>query len=605
MLVALLLGLSDFAARPASACQQQGHGQASPTAGDVRPGAGRLKWSVKIRVGTRRETLGKDAVAGLVLGVESVPDGLAAGLLAGVSPLSGLYAYMFGTIGGSLFTSSTFMAVQATSAMSIIVVDVPAVHSAGDQARALFTLSVLTGVIMLAAGFLRLGYALRFVSNSVLTGFMSAVGVNIVLGQLANLTGYKADGANRIIRALNTLLHPGQIHLQSLAVGVLTIVLILILERTRLGPLGLVLAVIVTSAGVALLGWDSVATVGELGAIPRSLPVPVAPVLGLVPSLLIPALSLAFVGLVQGAAISAAFPNPGGASPDASRDFIGQGAANVIAGTFRGMPVGGSTSATALNKAAGARSRLSLLIAGVVMAAVVLAFAGLVGHIAMPALAGLLILIGYRTIKPRELWSVWKTGVIQKTVLATSFALTMLIPLQYAVLAGVGLSMVLHVVRQSNQVTIKRQYLDPDGHLIETDPPANLPAGEVVVLQPYGSLFFAAAPMFEAQLPAPAGAPGNSVVILRVRGRTDLGTTFMQVLCRYGTALTDTGSKLVIESAGEQLQEQLRTAGVTDVVGPDNIYRGNARVGATLKRAYADATAWISDNQHRAGTETP
>jgi SulP family sulfate permease len=269
------------------------------------------------------------------------------------------------------------------------------------------------------------------------------------------------------------------------------------------------------------------------------------------------------------------------------------------------MPVGGSASATALNKAAGARSRMSLLIAGVVMAVVVLAFADLVGHVAMPALAGLLILIGYRTIKPRELWSVWKTGVIQKTVLATSFALTMLIPLQYAVLAGVGLSMVLHVVRQSNQVTIKRQRLDPDGHLIETDPPAELPPGEVVVLQPYGSLFFAAAPTFEAQLPAPAGAPGNSVVILRVRGRTDLGTTFMQVLCRYGRALTDTGSKLVIESASEQLQEQLRTAGVTDVVGPENIYRGNRRVGATLKRASADATAWISDNQHTAGTDTP
>src|SRR5690242_6157955 len=512
---------------------------------------------------------------------------------------------MFGTIGGSLFTSSTFMAVQATSAMSIIVVDVPAVHSAGDQERALFTLSVLTGVIMLAAGFLRLGYVLRFVSNSVLTGFMSAVGVNIVLGQLANLTGYKADGANRIIRAINTLLHPGQIHLQSLAVGVLTIVLILVLERTRLGPLGLVLAVIVTSAGVALLGWGSVATAGEPGATPRSLPAPLAPVLGLVPSLVIPPLSLAFVGLVQGAAISAAFPNPGGASPDASRDFIGQGAANVIAGTSRGMPVGGSTSATALNKAAGARSRLSLLIAGVVMAAVVLAFAALVGHVAMPALAGLLILIGYRTIKPRELWSVWKTGVIQKTVLATSFALTMLIPLQYAVLAGVGLSMVLHVVRQSNQVTIKRQQLDPDGHLIETDPPAELPAGEVVVLQPYGCLFFAAAPMFEAQLPAVASASGHSVVIVRLRGRTDLGTTFMQVLCRYSAALTDAGSKLVLVSASKQIQDQLRAAGVTDVIGPQDIYAADERVGATVRRAYADGTAWIQANQRGTGTGTP
>jgi sulfate permease, SulP family len=552
---------------------------------------------MKLRFPVRRDTLGKDAMAGFVLGVESVPDGLAAGLLAGVSPLSGLYAYLFGTVGGSFFTSSAFMTVQATGAMAIIIADVPAVHSGDNQARALFTLSVLTGVVMLAAGFLRLGSVLRYVSNTVMVGFISAVGVNIILGQLANLTGYKAAGANRVIRAINTVIHPGQLHLQSLAVGVLTIVLILVLERTRLGPLGLVLAVIVTSAGVALLGWGGVATVGELGAVPRSLPLPVAPVLRLVPSLVIPALSLAFVGLVQGAAISAAFPNPGGVSPDASRDFIGQGAANVITGIFRGMPVGGSTSATALNKAAGARSRLSLLIAGAVMAVVVLAFAGLVGHIAMPALAGLLILIGYRTIKPGDLVSVWKTGPVQKAVLATSFALTMVIPLQYAVLVGVGLSMILHVVRQSNQVTIKRQRLDPDGNLTESEPPAELPAGEVVVLQPYGSLFFAAAATFEAQLPVPTSASGNSVVIVRLRGRTDLGTTFMQVLCRYGAALTEVGSKLVMVSAGAQVQEQFRAAGVTDVIGAENIYTGDERVGATLRRAHADASAWISDNR--------
>ncbi len=315
----------------------------------------------------RRDTLGKDAVAGVVLGVESVPDGLAAGLLAGVSPLSGLYAYLFGTVGGAFFTSSAFMAVQATGAMAIVIADVPAVHSGDNQARALFTLSVLTGVVMLAAGLLRLGSVLRYVSNTVMTGFISAVGVNIILGQLANLTGYKAAGANRVIRAVNTVIHPGQLHLQSLAVGAVTVALILLLERTKLGPLGLVAAIIVTSAGVALLGWDTVATVGGLGAIPRSLPVPAAPTLRLIPVLVIPALALAFVGLVQGAAITANFPNPDGRYPDASRDFIGPGAANVFTGIFRGMPVGGSMSGTSLNKTAGARSRLSLMIAGVAL----------------------------------------------------------------------------------------------------------------------------------------------------------------------------------------------------------------------------------------------
>ena len=498
---------------------------------------------MKLGVPVRRDTLGKDAVAGLVLGVESVPDGLAAGLLAGVNPIAGLYAYLFGTIGGSLFTSSAFMAVQATGAMAIVIADVPAVHSADDPARALFTLSMLTGVVMLAAGFLRLGSVLRFVSNAVMVGFISAVGVNIILGQLANLTGYKAEGVNRVIRAINTLVHPGELHLQSLAIGVVTVVLILVLERTRAGPLGLVLAVVVTSAGVAILGWSGVATVRELSEVPRALPLPGAPMLRLVPSLVVPAVSLAFVGLIQGAAISANFPNPDGRYPDASRDFIGQGAANVIAGIFRGMPVGGSMSATSLNKSAGARSRIALMIAGVVMAVVIIAFAGLVGHIAMPALAGLLMLVGFRTIKPADLQSVWKTGTVQKTVLAATFVLTMVIPLQYAVLAGVGLSVILHVVRQSNQITIKRWRLDPDGNLIETDPPAQLPAGEVVALQPYGSLFFAAAPVLESQLPAPAATALNSVVILRLRGRTDLGTTFMDVLRRYAQTLTTAGQQ--------------------------------------------------------------
>ncbi len=387
--------------------------------------------------------------------------------------------------------------------------------------------------------------------------------------------------------------------------GVITIVLILLLERTRLGPLGLVVAVIATSAGVAALGWGGVATVNDLGAIPRSLPLPVAPMLRLIPSLLVPALSLAFVGLVQGAGISAGFPNPDGRYPDASREFIGQGAANVIAGVFRGMPVGGSMSATSLNKSAGARSRMALMIAGMVMAVVILAFAGLVGYIAMPALAGLLMLVGYRTIKPEDLQSVWKTGPVQKAVLVTTFALTMFIPLQYAVLAGVGLSVVLHVVRQSNQVTVKRWRLDPEGNLIETDPPGQLPPNEVVALQPYGSLFFAAAPVLESRLSAPTDASRNSVVILRLRGHTDLGTTFMDVLRRYGQALTACGSKLVIVSASERIQEQLRVAGIADLIGPGNIYPGDDRVGATLKRAYADALTWIEQNQPAAGTSAP
>jgi SulP family sulfate permease len=554
-------------------------------------------------------TLRHDAVAGLVLGVQSVPDGLATGLLAGVNPLAGLYAYMVGTLTGALVTSSTLMVVQGTGAMAMIIADVPAVHDSAHPARALFTLAIVTGVVMALAGLLRLGSVLRFVSNAVMVGFINAVGVNIVLGQLSNLTGYSAPGANRVTRAFNTVFSPGKLHWQSVAIGLLTIGLIVVFERTPVGSLGLVVAVIATSALAAALGWHEVRSLQDLGVAIDGLPTPTWPVIGEIPVLIIPALSLAFVGLVQGAGISGSFSNPDGSVPDASRDFLGQGVANVAAGVFQGMPVGGSVSATALNRAAGARTRFAAVAAGIVMALVVVLFGDAVGHLAMPALAGLLILIGIRTIKPEDLQSVWRTGVVQRTVMVATFVLTMIIPLQFAVMIGVALSLVLHVIRQSNRVSIRLRTRDADGHLIEADPPAELAGGEVVVLQPYGSLFFAAAPTFEAALPGVTPRSRHSVVILRLRGRTDVGTTFLDVLRRYAIALGAVDSKLVLVSAGERIRSQLEVNGVLEVLEAANVYAGTERVGAALDRAVADAQDWIAarvrDPDGDAGISSP
>jgi SulP family sulfate permease len=540
----------------------------------------------------KKETLKDDAVAGLVLGVESVPDGLAGGLLAGVNPVFGLYAYMVGTFTGGLFTSSSFMAVQATGAMAIVVADVGAVHSAEDPTRALFTLSVLTGVVMLAAGLLKAGSILRFVSNAVMVGFINAVGINIILGQLDNFTGYESAGANRVLRAFDSVLNLGKASWPTITVGIATIALIVLLERTKLGALGMVVAIVAGSAIAPLLGWD-VAILNDIAEIPRSLPVPMMPQFGLIPVLVIPALSLAFIGLVQGAGISANFPNPDGTYPEASQDFVGQGAANVAAGIFQGMPVGGSMSASSLVKNAGAKSRLALLIAGVVMAIVILLFGSAVGYIAMPALAGLLMTVGYRTVKPADIKAVWKTGRIQAMVMSVTFVLTMVIALQYAVLIGVGISMILFIIKQSNQIVIKRWLVNEDGDLREVDAPVDVPSGEVVLLQPYGSLFFASAPVFEEQLPNVADDTHNSVVVLRLRGRTDLGSTFMDVLLRYAEALRDHDSKLILVSADENVHEQLAVGRVTSVVGSQNIYTSDEWVGRTFKQAYRDAVEWV------------
>jgi sulfate permease, SulP family len=534
-------------------------------------------------------------MAGLVLGVESVPDGLASGLLAGVNPVAGLYGYLFGMVGGVLFTSTTFMAVQATGAMSIIIADVD-IADRDDPMRSLVTLSILTGAVMIVAGLLRLGSFLRFVSNSVMTGFITAVGINIVLGQLDDFTGYEADGSNRVIRAIDLLFNLGQVDVPTLVVGVVTVVGIVGLQRTRLGALGLVVAVGVGSVLAAVFTAldHTVAVVADVADVPSSLPLPTLPILGEIPSLLVPAASLAFVGLVQGAGVSASFPNREGELPDTSQDFVGQGAGNVLSGLFQGMPVGGSMSASSLVVTAGARSRGSLLVAGAVMAIVIVVFASVVELVAMPALAGLLIVVGVGTVKPSKIMAIARTGPVPLTVMLVTLVLTMLIPLQYAVLVGVGLSVLLFVIQQSSRLVTRRLVLRDDGSVVETDPPAELGRDEVVVLQPYGAIFFASASVLQEQLPEVTTATRHSVVILRIRGADDAGATFIDTLAQYATALAKVDSKLVIVTDNERLVRQLGKTGVERTIGEDNVYVGTEVVGETTRRAHADALGWIA-----------
>ncbi|MGI9623235.1 MAG: SulP family inorganic anion transporter [Acidimicrobiales bacterium] len=540
-------------------------------------------------------------MAGLVLGVESVPDGLASGLLAGVNPVAGLYAYLYGMIGGVLFTSTVFMTVQGTGAMAIIINDVD-VASREDPVRSLVTLSIVTGVVMIIAGYLALGRFLRFVSNEVMTGFISAVGINIVLGQLDDFTGYESEGDNRIAKALNLVVNIFEIDLATTVVGIVTVVLIVGLQRTRIGSLGLVVAVAAGSviAGLFNSAGQDVAQVNDIAEIPRALPFAKAPLLSEIPAMIVPAMSLAFVGLVQGAGVSAGFPNEDGSPSDESQDFVGQGTGNLLSGIFQGTPVGGSMSASAIIVAAGARSRMAMFFAGLTMAILILAFAPVVELIAMPALAGLLIVVGVGTVKVDQMVSVAKTGTTHLVIMTITLILTLIIPLQFAVLVGVGVSVILFVAQQSMGLVTKRLQFRPDGRVEEVDPPIEVPTNDVVILNPYGALFFANAQTLIDQMPAVGPGSGNSVVVLRIRGADDAGVTLIDVLGQYSEGLQSVGSKLVVVTDSDRVVRQMRVTGLLEAMGEDNVYRGTAFLGETTRQAYTDALEWISERKDSA-----
>lgn len=203
-----------------------------------------------------RQYAKKDILAGLTLAVESVPDGMAVGTLAAINPMNGVYAYMMGGLSGAFFTSSVSMSIQATSAMALIVAGVSEVALGQPNAKdALLLLSLLTGLFMVIFGLLRLGGALRFIPNSVMSAFTHAVGFSIILGQLSNLTGYAAQGPNKPMQTVDLLLHLDQVNIYALITGVITMVLMVLLQRTRLKTFSILVAMFVASLVPILLGW--------------------------------------------------------------------------------------------------------------------------------------------------------------------------------------------------------------------------------------------------------------------------------------------------------------------------------------------------------------
>lgn len=545
------------------------------------------------RLDFRRENLKSDGLAGLVGAVGSVADGMAAGILAGVSPIHGLYASMMGPLVGGFVSSAAFMTITTTSATALTAGDALRENPGEDLVQTLLLLTILVGAFQLAAGLLRLGGLTRFVSRSVMVGFMTGLAVLIILGQLSDFTGYDSDESNKVAQAIDLLFNLDQIDPQTLAVGTLTLLLAVLLPRTPLKAFGTVAALIIATLAMHLLGWDTVPVVSDVADIPGSLPLPELPALsGLSLDLVTAAGAIAAIGLVQGAGVSQNFPNPGGVFSDPSRDFTAQGAANIAAGLFRGMPVGGSVGQTALNMSAGAKSRWANIFAGLWIALIILIFSGVVGYIAMPALAALLILAGYNIIDAPEAWSIGMVGWSPRIVVVLTFVATLTLPIQAAVALGVVASALLYMFASSTDIAIVERVQLADGGFEERDPPETLPSHAVTTLDVYGSLYYAGARTFEQVLPSPVGSEG-AVVVLRLRGRTKVGATFVDVLARYAQRLGDTGGRLYLSGVSAHVQKQLvRTGklGPADAVG---IYTATARLGESSLEAQAAAENWL------------
>jgi SulP family sulfate permease len=540
-----------------------------------------------------RQTLQQDALAGLIMAIVTIPSGLAGGVLARVNPVYGVYSMVIGTPVAVLFTSSAVMNVDNTSAASLGAGNAIGALSGESQVQALVVLTLLVGVFQLAFGILKLGFITRFVSNSVMTGFLTGIGVLTIVGQVNDLTGYDSPVSNKIFRLVDTVFNFQRVDLATLGVGVLALAIIVAVGRTRHERFSLIAGMGAATLLALLLPPGTIAKVGDTTSVPAALPSLRLPDLALVPDMLVPALSLAIITLVQAAGVSQSYPNPDGKYPDPSGDFRGQGLANIATGFFGGLPVGGSVSGTAVLQSTGARTRWAAIFTGGFGALILLFLGGLIEALPMTGLAALLVYTGFTIIKPDRVLTVWNTGPIPRVMMSITFLATLFLPIQSAVFVGVALNVVVHLFRSAEAVRITQLTILADQGIVQGEPPKTLPSRAVTVLQPVGNLFFAGAAEFEAKLPGESDAR-QAVVILRLRDRDEVGSTFIRVLDRYAKSLQARGGKLMLVGVGQDVHRQLDKTGVLGVIGRENVFMAQPNMGSSLLAACAAASAWLA-----------
>jgi SulP family sulfate permease len=507
--------------------------------------------------GYRRRHIRPDVVAGVTVAVLAVPQCIAYAAIAGLPPAYGLYSAAVATMVGALWGSSRHLSTGPTNAISILVLSILAplaVIGVPEYLVAASTMAVMVGILCIIFGFARLGMLVNFASRSVLLGFTAGAGVLIAVGQMQNLLNIDIPRSPHLWETLlNLATNLSEIHFTSLILGGITVLVILVIDGfTRRLP-GALLGLVGTGAAVAALGVDrlGVAVVGE---VPRAMPQVTNFSIGWMferdigGALLMGALAVAALGLVEAISIAREIARQSGEHLDVNQELIGQGMANITAGVFSGYASSGSFTRSAVNFQTGARSQMSSVFCGLFI--------------------GLIILIAYRMIDWRGVRRVTRGSRSETGIMVSTFVATLVVPLEFAVLAGIILSLAIYIYK-SSMPTVEAVVPDRNFHQFLVNPGAPV-CPQLGIVKIEGSLFFGAASHVEDALLANVEAnPGQNILLLRMHGvdRCDLsGIDVLEGLLRM---YRGAGGDLYLTHVRPSVRDFMRLTGFEHMLGSD------------------------------------
>ena len=479
------------------------------------------------------ERLRKDLLAGVTVAAISLPQAMAYALIAGVDPRFGLYSAIVVTAIASIFGSSSHLINGPTNAISLVVFSALAFldpEARDDVYQATFLLAVMAGSLQIFIAVLQLGDLTRYISESVVLGFMAGAGLLIALGQMGNLLGLPNRGTGHqlvVHRVWLTVTGSGHVDPRSVALSLGAVAVAVVgrhvIRKHDWPRMDMLASLVVVSLAAAAAGWTWSPTGGRtavevLGRVPTALPSFHVPEikLGWVGEMSGSAAAVAVLGLLEALAISKSIAGQTGQKLDYNRQCLAEGLANLGGGFFQCLPGSGSLTRSAINHQAGAVTRASGLIAAAAVALVVALFAPLVRFVPKAALAGLLLVTAFRLVEWHRLGYALRASRYDGALVLVTALSAIFVSVEFSILIGVAVSIVLFIPRAA-QLGATELVVGTD-RIIRRRLPTEPRCTAVSIFDLEGELFFGASPEFDRLLrnfqeSARAGAP----IVLRLR----------------------------------------------------------------------------------------
>src|SRR6056297_4190470 len=519
-----------------------------------------------------------DLYSGLSVATLCIPQNMAYALIAGLNPIYGLYTSIVSQIISTITGRSSYIIVGPTNLMAMAIASNLNYVAKNNYLEMVILLTFLVGIFQIIAGLLKLGKLVRYVSHPVIVGLTTGAAIIIGVGQINNLLGVSIDRTYNVYMELyNLILNLSSINFISLILGLTTILIIIVAEKSIYKIPSYLLGVLIVTIIVMLSGFNNIInTVGYINLSEFKISIPPLK-LNLILNLSTKSLAVAIVGLIQTLAVVKSISHRSNEELDINKEFISQGFMNFGLSFFSGFASSASFTNTFANYQRGAKTRISELLSAIAILFFIIFFNFFIKYIPISSLAALVLLFAYNMIDISEVKELIRATKADTLVFIITFIATISSPrIEYAVYLGVILSLI-SVLKNSSEPKVDHLIYDEEAHSkLKKTAPQEIADDEYLILDMVGDFNFSSAENFKEKLENVTEA--GCGYVLRLRNIDNIDITTINELKRFIKNVQNKDREVLISGINQKKYKILKNLGIIDLVGEDNIFYENANI---------------------------